>query len=120
MRWMRRNSSAASTSTATWWIDERYDEAERERLARARWSVTAASCAAACWRSAGCARSACATPRSTSTSASEYDPDREVPDDVFAAEVDDEELADVLAAPPRRKVQRRYTVEEIAALARGA
>lgn len=44
----------------------------------------------------------------------EYDPDREVQDDVFAAEVDDEELADVLAAPPRRKVQRRYTVDEIA------
>ena len=28
-----------------------------------------------------------------------------MPDDVFAAEVDDEELADVLAAPPRRKVR---------------
>jgi outer membrane protein OmpA-like peptidoglycan-associated protein len=43
----------------------------------------------------------------------EYDPRFDVPDDVFAAEVDDEELADVLAAPPRRKVERRYTVEEI-------
>ncbi len=43
----------------------------------------------------------------------EYDPRREVPDDVFAAEVEDEELIDVLAAPPRRRVERRYTVEEI-------
>jgi outer membrane protein OmpA-like peptidoglycan-associated protein len=33
--------------------------------------------------------------------------------DVFAAEVDDQELEDVLVAPPRRKVQRRYTVEEV-------
>ena len=32
---------------------------------------------------------------------------------MFAAEVEDEEIADVLAAPPRRKVERRYTVEEI-------
>ena len=43
----------------------------------------------------------------------EYDPDYDVPDDVFAAEVEDEELAEVLAAPPRRKVQRRYTVEDL-------
>ena len=33
--------------------------------------------------------------------------------DVFAAEVDDEELEEVLAAPPRRKINRRYTVEEV-------
>lgn len=43
----------------------------------------------------------------------DYVPGRDVPDDVFAAEVEDEELVDVLAAPPRRKVERRYTVEEI-------
>lgn len=42
----------------------------------------------------------------------DYDPGRDYQDDVFAAEVEDEELADVLAAPPRRKVQRRYTVDE--------
>ena len=42
----------------------------------------------------------------------EYDADAEVPDDVFAAEVEDEELAEVLTAPPRRKVQRRYSVED--------
>ena len=43
----------------------------------------------------------------------DYDPGRDYQDDVFAAEVEDEELADVLAAPPRRKVERRYTVDEI-------
>lgn len=43
----------------------------------------------------------------------EYDPRREMREDVFAAEVEDEELIDVLAAPPRRQVNRRYTVEEI-------
>jgi outer membrane protein OmpA-like peptidoglycan-associated protein len=43
----------------------------------------------------------------------DYDPDYDVPDDVFAAEVDDEELERVIVAPPRRKVERRYTVEEI-------
>lgn len=43
----------------------------------------------------------------------DYEPNRDVPEDVFAAEVEDEEIADVLAAPPRRKVERRYTVEEI-------
>lgn len=42
-----------------------------------------------------------------------YVPGRDIPDDVFAAEVEDEEIADVLAAPPRREIQRRYTVEEI-------
>ena len=42
----------------------------------------------------------------------EYDPDAEIRDDVFAAEVDEEELAEVLAAPPRRRVERRYSVEE--------
>jgi outer membrane protein OmpA-like peptidoglycan-associated protein len=43
----------------------------------------------------------------------DYDPGRDYQDDVFAAEVEDDELADVLAAPPRRKVERRYTVDEI-------
>ena len=38
---------------------------------------------------------------------------RPPPPSVFAAEVADDELADVLAAPPRRKIDRRYTVEEI-------
>ena len=36
-------------------------------------------------------------------------------DDVYAAEVDDEELEDVLVAAPRRKIDRRYTVEEVEA-----
>jgi outer membrane protein OmpA-like peptidoglycan-associated protein len=34
-------------------------------------------------------------------------------EDVFAAEVDDEELERVIVAPPRRKVERRYTVDEM-------
>ena len=38
---------------------------------------------------------------------------RPPPPSVFAAEVADDELADVLAAPLRRKIDRRYTVEEI-------
>ena len=42
-----------------------------------------------------------------------YIPDRRVPRSVFAAEVEDAELADVLAAPPRRRIERRYTVDEI-------
>jgi outer membrane protein OmpA-like peptidoglycan-associated protein len=42
----------------------------------------------------------------------EYDPDAEMPDDVFAAEVDEEELAEVLAAPPRRRIERRYSIDE--------
>ncbi len=44
----------------------------------------------------------------------EYDPDL-VRDDVYAAEVDDEELEDVLVAPPRRKLDRRYSIEEVEA-----
>lgn len=43
----------------------------------------------------------------------DYEPGRDVPDDVFAAEVEDAELADVLVAPPRRQIERRYTVDEI-------
>jgi hypothetical protein len=42
-----------------------------------------------------------------------YEPGYDVPDDLFAAEADDAEIADVLAAPPRRAIDRRYTVEEI-------
>ena len=43
----------------------------------------------------------------------DYEPGRDIPDDVFAAEVDDEEIADVLVAPPRREIKRQYSVEEI-------
>ncbi len=32
---------------------------------------------------------------------------------VYAAEADEEDLVDVLSAPPRRKLERRYTVEEV-------
>jgi outer membrane protein OmpA-like peptidoglycan-associated protein len=42
-----------------------------------------------------------------------YNPDQQ--DDVYAAEVDDQELEDVLVAAPRRKIDRRYTVEEVEA-----
>ncbi len=35
------------------------------------------------------------------------------PRSVFAAEADDQELEDILAAPPRRKIERRYTVDEV-------
>lgn len=42
-----------------------------------------------------------------------YAPGYDVPDDVFAAEADDEEIAGVLAAPPRRELQRRYTLDDI-------
>jgi len=40
-------------------------------------------------------------------------PDREPPEAAFMDEIDDEELEDYLVAAPRRKVARRYTVEEI-------
>jgi outer membrane protein OmpA-like peptidoglycan-associated protein len=36
------------------------------------------------------------------------------PRDVFAAEVDDEELEQILVAPPRHSIKQRYTVDEIA------
>ena len=42
-----------------------------------------------------------------------YQPGYDVPDDVFAAEADDGELAGVLAAPPRRAIDRRYTLDDI-------
>ncbi len=44
----------------------------------------------------------------------EYDPNQQQ-DDVYAAEVDDQQMEDVLAAPPRRKINRHYTVEEVEA-----
>ena len=44
----------------------------------------------------------------------QYDPNQQQ-DDVYAAEVDDQQLEDVLAAPPRKKINRRYTVEEVEA-----
>ncbi len=34
-------------------------------------------------------------------------------DDVYAAEADDRQIEDVLIAPPRERIQRRYTVDEI-------
>ena len=43
-----------------------------------------------------------------------YDPGRRPPRNVFEAEADDQELEDVLVAPPKKKVRQRYTVEEIA------
>ncbi len=43
----------------------------------------------------------------------DFEPDRRPPRSVFAAEVDDKEIADILAAPPRRKIERRYTVDEV-------
>ncbi len=44
----------------------------------------------------------------------QFDPNRRQRD-VYAAEVDDEELEDVLVAPPRREVSRRYTLDEVTA-----
>ncbi len=41
------------------------------------------------------------------------DGDREPPEYAYMDEIDDEELEDYLVAAPRRKVERRYTVEEI-------
>ena len=42
-----------------------------------------------------------------------FDPDRPPPRDIFAAEVDEADIEDVLFAPPRRRIERRYTVEEV-------
>lgn len=43
-----------------------------------------------------------------------FQPDRPPPPRaIFAAEAGDEEIEEVLAAPPRRAVNRRYTVEEV-------
>ena len=40
--------------------------------------------------------------------------DEDLPEEVFAAEVDDTELERVLLAPPRKKITRRISVEQIA------
>jgi outer membrane protein OmpA-like peptidoglycan-associated protein len=40
--------------------------------------------------------------------------DEQAPQDVFAAEVDDQQIEDVIVAPPRRKVQKRYAVKDFA------
>jgi outer membrane protein OmpA-like peptidoglycan-associated protein len=45
----------------------------------------------------------------------DFQPGRPPPRDVFAAEIDDEQIEDVLVASPRQKIQRRYTVEEVEA-----
>ena len=45
---------------------------------------------------------------------SQYQPDNGQ-EDVYAAEVDDTEMQDVLIAPPRKKISRRYTVQEVEA-----
>ena len=42
------------------------------------------------------------------------DSNRRPPRDVFAAEVDDREMQDVLQAPPRRRFQQQYSVRDIA------
>jgi outer membrane protein OmpA-like peptidoglycan-associated protein len=44
----------------------------------------------------------------------DFQSDREpLPRSVFAAEADEEELEEILAAPPRRKIERRYSMEEV-------
>lgn len=43
----------------------------------------------------------------------QFRPDRRPPPYIFAAEADDEDLESVLIAPPRREIDRRYSVEEI-------
>lgn len=44
----------------------------------------------------------------------DFQPGRKAPRNVFEAEADDEELEEILIAPPKKKVRQRYTVEEIA------
>lgn len=44
----------------------------------------------------------------------DFQPGRKSPRNVFEAEADDEELEEVLIAPPKKKVRQRYTIEEIA------
>lgn len=44
----------------------------------------------------------------------QFDPGRRPPPpSVFAAEADDQQLADTLSAPPRRAISRRYTIQEV-------
>ena len=43
-----------------------------------------------------------------------FDPSRRPPpSSVFAAEINDAEIQDVLSAPPRRAIERRYSVQEV-------
>lgn len=42
-----------------------------------------------------------------------FEPNRRPPRYVFAAEANEEDLEEILAAPPRREIDRRYTVDEI-------
>jgi outer membrane protein OmpA-like peptidoglycan-associated protein len=42
----------------------------------------------------------------------DYTPARRPPPYVFAAEAEDDELVDVLAAPPRRPIDRRYSIDD--------
>ncbi len=44
----------------------------------------------------------------------EFQPGRKAPRNVFEAEADDEELEEILIAPPKKKVRQRYTIEDIA------
>jgi outer membrane protein OmpA-like peptidoglycan-associated protein len=44
-----------------------------------------------------------------------FQPDRPPRPDVFAAEVGEPEIEEVLLAPPRRKVERRYSLDEVEA-----
>ena len=44
----------------------------------------------------------------------DFQPGRKALRNVFEAEADDEELEEILVAPPKKKVRQRYTVEEIA------
>jgi outer membrane protein OmpA-like peptidoglycan-associated protein len=43
----------------------------------------------------------------------DFVPGRAPREDIFAAEADDEEIEEVLIAPPRREVERRYSLDEI-------
>jgi outer membrane protein OmpA-like peptidoglycan-associated protein len=43
----------------------------------------------------------------------DFVPGRAPREDIFAAEADDEEIEEVLIAPPRRAVERRYSLDEI-------
>ncbi len=45
----------------------------------------------------------------------QYDPGQDNQEDVYADEVDDTELQQVLLAPPRKKITRKYTVKEVEA-----
>ncbi len=46
--------------------------------------------------------------------------DDDIPEDIFAAEVEDEDIERALLAPPRQKITRKIAVEEIANQPKGA